>query len=348
MAALAPEAAPRRLNWGCGDHTAGGWLNVDVKSGPNIDLTCDIRDGLPLESESFDYAVSIHALPELSYSEVVPALVELRRVLRPGGVLRLALPDLRRAVRAYVLGSEEYFEVGKDEARSLGGRFILHILWYGYSKTLFTEDFIEELLVGAGFESVAACRYMDTQSRYPEIVGLDNRQNESLFVEATKPLRDREGSPRPTQSSGLGTERGYHQGVPRLEIQDVAPAEDEGLRAARIDAPVAGSRLDAGPLKIVGWVVGRKARAVAVEVLNDGNLVGSTPVQIERPGVAEAFAEAPGAKTAGFRLMLEASGVGQSELLVRAVLEDETRAPIATIRTSVEGKRGFLRALRRS
>lgn len=180
-------APVKRLNWGCGGHTASGWLNVDCKSGPGIDLNCDIRDGLPLSSASIDYAVSVHALQELTYPEVVQALKELRRVLKPGGALRLVLPDLRKGMQAYLLGQDDYFQVDPDELRSSGGRFIVHMLWYGHSHTLFTADFVEELLVKAEFEEVVECRYRRTASRFPEIVELDNRERESLYVEATSP-----------------------------------------------------------------------------------------------------------------------------------------------------------------
>jgi predicted SAM-dependent methyltransferase len=185
----APATPPiRRLNWGCGSHTAPGWINSDIKDAPGVDLSCDIREGLPLESDSVDYAVSVHALPELQYPEVGPALEELWRVLKPGGVLRLGLPDLGKGIRAYVLGKDDYFQVDENEIQSRGGRFIVHMLWYGYSRTLFTMDFAEELLLNVGFANVVECRYRTTASRFPEIVELDNRERESLFIEASKPV----------------------------------------------------------------------------------------------------------------------------------------------------------------
>jgi predicted SAM-dependent methyltransferase len=176
----------RRLNWGCGLHPEPGWINSDIKEAPGIDLTCDIREGLPLDSDSIDYAVSIHALPELAYPELVPALAELRRVLKHGGVLRLALPDLGRGIAAYQKGDESYFLVPREELASPGGRFIVHMLWYGYARSLFTADFIEELLSKAGFIRIVHCAYHTTSSPFGEIVTLDNRERESLFVEAVK------------------------------------------------------------------------------------------------------------------------------------------------------------------
>jgi SAM-dependent methyltransferase len=139
-----------------------------------------------VDDESLDYVVSNHSLPELAYPDVAIALRELHRVLRPEGVLRLALPDLERAIRAYLDGDVAYFLVPDDDVRSLGGKLVVQLTWYGYSRTMFTFDFVEELLYEAGFRRVERCSYRQTSSPYPGIVDLDNREGESLFVEAFK------------------------------------------------------------------------------------------------------------------------------------------------------------------
>jgi len=174
----------RRLNWGCGGHTLPGWINCDRKEGAGIDLTCDIADGLPLQAGSMDYVVSVHALPEVPYDRLVPVLRELRRVIKPGGVLRLCLPDLLKGVRAYERGDRDYFLVPDADAKSLGAKLVTQLIWYGYSRTLFTHEFIEEMLGKAGFPRVARAAYRQTSSPYPGIVELDNREPESLYVEA--------------------------------------------------------------------------------------------------------------------------------------------------------------------
>jgi len=94
----------RRLHWGCNDKTPAGWINSDIKERPGIDLSCDILDGLPLDDESIDYIASQHALQELKITDQEKALRELRRVLKPQGVLRLGLADLDRAIAAYQSG----------------------------------------------------------------------------------------------------------------------------------------------------------------------------------------------------------------------------------------------------
>jgi SAM-dependent methyltransferase len=175
----------RRLNWGCGGRGEPGWINSDRKVGPGIDLSCDIRDGLPLASGSIDYAVSVHALQEIAYPDLLPVLVELRRVLRPGGVLRLVLPDLEKAVDAYQRGDRDYFLVPDEDASALGAKLVVQLMWYGYTRTPFTRDLAHELLAKAGFAAVRDCACGLTASQYAGIVELDNRERESLFVEAT-------------------------------------------------------------------------------------------------------------------------------------------------------------------
>ena len=176
----------RRMNWGCGRETRPGWLNSDIKDGPGIDLSADILDGLPLEDGALDYVVSIHTLPELPYPSLLPAVRELRRVLREDGVLRLALPDLQRSIRAYLAGDASYFLVPDDDVRSLGGKLAVQLTWYGYSRSLFTFDFVEELLFAAGYRRVVRCDFRQTASAFADIIELDNREGESLFVEAVK------------------------------------------------------------------------------------------------------------------------------------------------------------------
>src|ERR671915_1007 len=151
------ETQIRRLHWGCGSWQPDGWINSDRKEGPGIDISCDILDGLPLDTGSIDYAVSIHALEEVPYPDLVPVLKELRRVLKPNGVLRLSLPDLDAAIRAYLRKDYDYFLIPDEEAASLGAKFIVHLIWYGYARTFFTRDFIEELLLKAGFRQVSHC-----------------------------------------------------------------------------------------------------------------------------------------------------------------------------------------------
>ncbi len=147
----------KRLNWGCGSWTPDGWINSDFKDDPGVNLVADISKGLPIESDSLDYAVSIHSLP-----------------------------DLDRGSAAYQRGDRDFFLIPDDEVKSVDAKFIVQMLWYGYTKPLFTHDFIIEMLEKAGFAKVERCSHKVTRSAWPGITDLDNREAESLLVDATK------------------------------------------------------------------------------------------------------------------------------------------------------------------
>lgn len=174
----------RRLNWACGPNPVPGWVNSDRVAAPGVDLQCDIRDGLGVPDGAFAYAVSIHGLQDLPYLDIVPVLGELRRVLAPDGVLRLALPDLDRSIQAYLRGDGRYFYIPDEEVRSPGAKLVVQAVWYGSTRTPFTWDLIAELCAKAGYARVVRCAYRCTASDHAGIVALDNRERESLFVEA--------------------------------------------------------------------------------------------------------------------------------------------------------------------
>ncbi len=179
-------SGPRRLQLGCGLHPQPDWINSDLRSLGGVALRFDLRSGVPLADGSIDFAVANHVLQDLGWRDLLPALREVLRVLRPGGVLRLGLPDLDRALDAYRLKDAAYFSVPDQDARSLGGKLISRLVWYGVTRTPFTYDFAAELLQSAGFAEVARCGFKRTASRFPEIVELDSRPGESLFIEGTK------------------------------------------------------------------------------------------------------------------------------------------------------------------
>lgn len=325
-----------RLNWGCGSHVAEGWINSDVKDDPGIDLVADIRKGLPLASGSCDYVVSIHALPEFSYQELPSVLRELRRVIKPGGCLRLGLPDLRRGIDAYLRGERDYFKVDPDEVQSAGGRFIVHMLWYGYSRTLFTVDFTEELLRKAGFVDVGECAYRVTSSGFEGITDLDNRSEESFFIEARRGADDDRMEPLAGVHNRDITQE--HS----MQIIDMTHATPNDRLQGHFRVEQEDSKLE-----FVGWALGADSPVTSVEVVSAGEIVASTSVAIERPDIAKAFPDKAGAATCGFRLAIEPSGKGQSRLELRATLKDGDHAAMGELEVSTPGRRrkGILRRL---
>jgi SAM-dependent methyltransferase len=179
------SAAEVRLNLGCGPSAVPGWLNIDARPVRGA-IGGDVRAGLPLADASVDCIAAIHLIQDLAYPDIAPALAEMRRVLRQGGVLRLAVPDLDRAIRAYLTGDSAYWYVPDEHARSGGAKLVTQIVWYGSVRTPCTWEFLREWLLGARYRDVQRCAFGVTRSGIPELARLDNRERESLFVEAVK------------------------------------------------------------------------------------------------------------------------------------------------------------------
>lgn len=93
------------VNIGAGPHGRPGWVNVDASPGPNIQCLYDCRRRLPFPDGSARGIFTEHFLEHLDYAEEAPLfLAECRRILRPGGVLRVVVPDAELYLRAYAAG----------------------------------------------------------------------------------------------------------------------------------------------------------------------------------------------------------------------------------------------------
>ena len=100
---------PRYLNLGCGDQILAGFLNLDFYTTPNIDCGADLRFPLALESQAFEGIFSEHTVEHLTYAESAALLKECHRILKPGGLLRIVVPDLALFIQHYSAGDRQWF-----------------------------------------------------------------------------------------------------------------------------------------------------------------------------------------------------------------------------------------------
>ena len=173
----------RRLDWGCGPHPAAGWVGSD-RDDHGQDHIGDIIDGLPYETGEFDYCVTHHTLQMLPWAALVPALAELRRVTAVGGWLRISVPDILAAIRAYDIDDTDHFHIADEHEKTVEGKFCMYVTQAGSTRSVFTAPWLEELCARAGWARIRRVGFCATTSPYPDIVALDSRPAESLFVEA--------------------------------------------------------------------------------------------------------------------------------------------------------------------
>jgi predicted SAM-dependent methyltransferase len=101
--------SPLLLHVGCGTLYKEGWVNVDL-AGTRVDLPWNLADPLPFAPASVDAIFHEHLLEHLSYVEGVELHRRCLALLRPGGVLRVGVPDAGAALQAYAMG--EHGEAG--------------------------------------------------------------------------------------------------------------------------------------------------------------------------------------------------------------------------------------------
>jgi predicted SAM-dependent methyltransferase len=90
-----------RLHLGCGCAIKPGWLNIDLH--PKADLMLDLREPIPLPDRSAKLIYSEHVFEHFGYPEPIGGLLrECLRILEPGGVLTLAVPDGHLVLEHYL------------------------------------------------------------------------------------------------------------------------------------------------------------------------------------------------------------------------------------------------------
>lgn len=90
------------LNLGCGGNFHSEWVNVDfTKTGPEV-IAHNLLKPLPFAEDCFDAVYHSHVLEHMPKRYAPEFLSECWRVLKPGGVLRVVVPDLELATSEYL------------------------------------------------------------------------------------------------------------------------------------------------------------------------------------------------------------------------------------------------------
>ena len=197
----------RRLHLGCFDRAIEGWVNTDIS--PHVYVAripgaarvlwalglmsaerleqhrrgvfdglyrLDLTKRLPWRDGEFEAAFSAHVFEHLYRDDAKRCAAEVHRVLAPGGVFRITVPDLDHAIERYdPRWPEELLQLVYENTQR---RDKNRHHW------MYNEHSLRRMLLAAGFAEVKRCAYREGSC--PDIDHLDNRPEGTLFMEAFK------------------------------------------------------------------------------------------------------------------------------------------------------------------
>ena len=98
------------INLGSGFKTFDDYINIDFFSFSNkADYEADFRYPLKINDDCVDGIFTEHVLEHLTYDQVERLLKECYRILKPGGIIRIIVPDVSIFIEKYCLNDTDWF-----------------------------------------------------------------------------------------------------------------------------------------------------------------------------------------------------------------------------------------------
>lgn len=84
-----------KLNLGCGNNIHNGYVNIDIQPLPDVDHQIDVRNLDDVcEDDTVEYILALDVLQTFSYKEVINVLIHWAEKLKPGGLIKVSVPDI--------------------------------------------------------------------------------------------------------------------------------------------------------------------------------------------------------------------------------------------------------------
>lgn len=144
---MAPDGK-RLLHVGCGDVDAPHYINLDARPLPHVHIVQeDLTDLRAIPDASLDLVYMCHVLEHVGRMELLRTVQEMARVLKPGGVLRISVPDLDLITALYERCGRDLKVVAPA---LMGGQ---DYPW-NFHYSAFNREFLTDLLQRGGFAGV--------------------------------------------------------------------------------------------------------------------------------------------------------------------------------------------------
>jgi predicted SAM-dependent methyltransferase len=165
-----------KLHLGCWHRYIPGFIHVDLCDMPHIDYKRSIDDLSIFCDCSAELIYCSHCFEYFDRFQAVNVLREWHRVLKPGGILRIAVPDFDKLIEVYLKSGDINKILGPIFGRmEIQTPESIEVI---YHKTVYNYDCLNEILGENGFEDVKAYDWRETihkdyddhsQSYYPHM-----------------------------------------------------------------------------------------------------------------------------------------------------------------------------------
>ncbi len=144
----------QRLHIG-GTHVKEGWKILNIQPGKDVDFVGDAADLSQFDDETFDEVYASHVIEHLGYQKELPeAFKDIHRILKPGGVFRMSVPDLEILCKMLL-----------HDGADINAKFLVMRMMFGgqvdqhdFHKVGLTWDFARHFFDQAGFKTFQRVR----------------------------------------------------------------------------------------------------------------------------------------------------------------------------------------------
>lgn len=181
-AETASDGRDLRLHLGSAWQPKEGWFNVDLAGHP-VDLAWNLAHGLPFPDGSAGAIFHEHLLEHLTLEAAAKLIEESHRVLSPGGIMRIAVPDAGRYLNSYANGGQGLIAEYRP-SRPTNLLAVQEIFYRHGHRSAWDLETLELFVRAAGFDQCEARSF--GSSRIEPCPDSPHRERESLYVEAVK------------------------------------------------------------------------------------------------------------------------------------------------------------------
>ncbi len=179
---LLQKSQPICLELGPSSRRMEGWTGVDLND--ECDIHHDLLNPLPFPDDRVAEIYSPHVLEHFHYPDIAKLLAECNRILKPGGVFKVAVPDSRIYLKAYFnpksFDAHCYCRYKPGFQYNSAIDYVNYMAYMGgHHHYTFDEENLIVILSNAGFKSVRP-------RQYDADLDLEERRYQTIYAEAIK------------------------------------------------------------------------------------------------------------------------------------------------------------------